>query len=768
MVCPGAGSPGAGARVRLTMPGMVRILRAAARVHLPAIAVLCVATAGTLLVTWQLDGIVRTKDEERFSNSADRLQDAVQARIEMYVAMLRAGAALFDVAPDLSEEAFREFVVRLEIRERYPGIQGIGFTRRVLPDELPALESSRRASGHPDFSVWPDDPRDEYHAIVYLEPLDRRNRAAIGFDMFTEEVRRQAMARARDTGEPAASGPVTLVQEIDGDVQHGFLIYMPVYAGGAVPLVLADRQDRLLGFVYSPFRAGDLFAGILGGDRHPRAGFDLFDDGAPDLRLYRTSPRENPWFTTSREVDVEGRPWTLSIFSLEALEESSSAALVPLVRWSGILISLLLAALVALQTQARQRLETQAEILAGLYARVQQLLESERLARGDAERVSRLKDEFLATLSHELRTPLNAIQGWAHVLGLPALPPAKRDHALDAILRSAHMQARLIEDLLDMSRIISGRIRLESHEVRLGDALDASISAVRPAAESKGVTIDLRPEGDSPVVRGDANRLQQVFGNLLSNAVKFTPAGGRVTVTPRVLQGHAVVDVVDTGIGIDQEFLPHMFERFRQGDGSITRRHGGLGLGLSIAKSLVQLHGGTIAAASQGIGHGATLTVTLPLAPAAAPDAPEPPPAPELSAVPLVPDMLAGLTVLAVDDDADARELMRNMLTAYGAEVVVAADAEEALETFRRQPDRFRLLVSDIGMPGMDGYGLLREIRRHGGRGSSIPAVAVTAYASAEDAARARAAGYRVHVPKPATPHDIVAACAIAGDRVVL
>jgi CheY-like chemotaxis protein len=281
------------------------------------------------------------------------------------------------------------------------------------------------------------------------------------------------------------------------------------------------------------------------------------------------------------------------------------------------------------------------------------------------------------------------------------------------------------------------------------------------------VSLDVRVEEPPVMVSGDASRLQQVFWNLLSNAIKFTPAGGHVTVVQRIVQGQACVEVSDNGHGIDPVFLPYVFERFRQADGSITRRHGGLGLGLSIARSLVQMHGGTIEAASGGLDQGSTFFVRIPLAVATrTPDA-DVSRAPTLSRVPLSAGMLAGLSVLAVDDDEDARVLVRDILTSYGADVMVAADAETALELFRRRTRPFDLLVSDIGMPGMDGYALLRALRVEAGD-RPVAAVAVTAYASAEDSARVYAAGYRIHVPKPATPHEIVAACAIASERVVV
>lgn len=725
-----------------------------ARSHWPAICVLLTGVAVTSVVADQLERTTHARDQERFARDVDRLQDAVSSRLDTYVAMLRAGAALANVTPGFGAGTFRGFVEGLELQSLYPGIQGVGFTRRVPARNLPSLIADRRAAGDAAFQVWPEGQRGEYHAVVHLEPLDRRNAAAIGYDMFTDPTRREAMERARDTGEPAASEPVTLVQEIEGNVQPGFLIYMPVYEAGSVPATLEERRAQLLGFVFSPFRAGDLFAGILGTGNRPRTGFELVDARSPDVVLHRSSVADAPRFTTTRHIDAAGSPWIASMFSLPALEDDSAAGLVRVTIWTGLGISLLLSVLVALQTKARHRIERSD-------AQVQQLLANERTARSEVERVSRLKDEFLATLGHELRTPLNAIQGWAHMLTTAALSDEKKRHAVATILRNATMQAKLIEDLLDMSRIVSNRVRLDPHRLDLVEVIEAAIGTLRPTADAKGITIAWAFTA-APQLHGDAGRLQQVFWNLLSNAVKFTPAGGHVDVSLRSHGTHAIVEVRDTGVGIAPEFLPRAFDRFRQADGSITRQQGGLGLGLSIVKSLVELHGGSVGAISAGLHQGATFTVTLPVAAATRADAAGPVHAPVRPCVPPARDVLAGVRVLAVDDDADARDLLRDILAEYGARVSVAASAAEALRVFHADPRAIDLLVSDIGMPETDGYELITEIRRAPRQlGGAVPAIAVTAFAGVDDHARALAAGYQSHIAKPVTPHEVVAACAM-------
>jgi PAS domain S-box-containing protein len=379
------------------------------------------------------------------------------------------------------------------------------------------------------------------------------------------------------------------------------------------------------------------------------------------------------------------------------------------------------------------------------------LLQSERQAREEAERASAVKDEFLATLSHELRTPLNAILGWVRILEKRPDDGAMAKEAIGVIARNARAQADLIADLLDMNRIMSGKVRLDLHDVTLADAVAQAIEGIRPAADGKqiGLTSALDPEIET--VRADAVRLQQVMWNLLSNAVKFTPKGGSIRVTLSRVDNQAEIVVSDTGAGIDPQFLPYVFERFRQWDSSTTREHGGLGLGLSIVKHLVDLHGGTVKAESRGTGHGATFTIRLPTDVSALP-AVHRPPRREAVGRPSEEEIdLEGVTILAVDDQPDARELLRVVLERCHAKVITAASAEEALDLLESaRPD---IVLCDIGMPGKDGYGFIRDVRH---RHDQVPALAVTAFAHKEDRIRALRAGYQGQIAKPIEPAELV------------
>ncbi|HEY0338051.1 MAG TPA: PAS domain S-box protein [Burkholderiales bacterium] len=396
-----------------------------------------------------------------------------------------------------------------------------------------------------------------------------------------------------------------------------------------------------------------------------------------------------------------------------------------------------------------------------------QLLDSERAARAEAERASAMKDEFLATLSHELRTPLSAILGWSQVLRRGVRSERDLQQGLETIERNARIQTQLIEDLLDMSRITSGKLRLDIQPVEPVPFIEAAIETVRPSADAKGVRLEKMLDAAAGPISGDASRLQQVVWNLLSNAIKFTPKGGTVQVLLERVNSHVEISVADTGIGIAPEFVPHVFERFRQADASMTRSFGGLGLGLAIVKHLVELHGGTVNVKSPGEGLGTTFSVHLPVAVVHRsidkgerlhPRAPKP-----LSMDFEYAD-LSGIKVLVVDDEADARGLIERVLTECNAHVTTAISADEALTLMEREtPD---VLVSDIGMPGVDGYEFLRRVRSmsHATAGR-LPAIALTAFARSEDRTRALRAGFLVHVSKPVEPSELVATVASVAGR---
>ena len=392
--------------------------------------------------------------------------------------------------------------------------------------------------------------------------------------------------------------------------------------------------------------------------------------------------------------------------------------------------------------------------------------ENERLYR-QAEESSRLKEEFLATISHELRTPLSAILGWARMLRMGQLSPENSAKALDTIERNARAQAQLVDDLLDVSRIVTGKLRMDVRPSDPNSFIDAAVEAVKPAAQAKGVRVQKVVDTGLISIPGDPVRLQQVVWNLLSNAIKFTPRGGRVQIRSERVNSHLEIVVSDTGQGIDPDFLPHVFDRFRQADQKTSRQHGGMGLGLAIVRHLVEMHGGSVSARSEGEGKGATFTVMLPIAPVyqVDPSAGRVHPAardllPQHDAT----DRLDDLRILVVDDEVDTRELLKQGLEYCGATVTLAGSAAEALQIITaRTPD---VLISDIGMPGVDGYDLIKQVRGlPASRGGKVPAIALTAYTRVEDRLQALRAGYDMHVPKPVELAELVAVAVSAARR---
>ena len=436
------------------------------------------------------------------------------------------------------------------------------------------------------------------------------------------------------------------------------------------------------------------------------------------------------------------------------------------------------------QYQARDMLATYARLADSerqATAAMNATLGRERVARSDAELANRMKDEFLATLSHELRTPLSAILGWSQMLRRDNVRPETLRGGLDTIERNARAQTKIIEDLLDMSRIISGKISLDAQRSDLGQIVRAAVETVRAALVAKEIDLDVAPElldGAIPIL-ADPNRMQQVFWNLLSNAIKFTPRHGTIRLGLGREQSQWQVRVADSGEGINADFLPFVFDRFRQADASITRRHGGLGLGLSIVRQLVELHGGQVGVTSGGADAGSTFTVSLPVR--ALHQATLPTPAPRDDDAASDREGVApadgqatfgadegirfdGLRVLVVDDEPDAREMVGHLLATYGATVTAAASVSDAMAAIEASPPQ--LIVSDIGMPGEDGYSLIARVREHPTPIiAALPAIALTAYARAEDRVRALRAGFHTHVPKPIEPSELVAVIATLSTR---
>ena len=893
------------------------------RVWLPYIVL-----GGTLLLTvFSSDYAAisaRARDQLQFENAVQRTQDEIKNRLETYTALLRSGSGLFAATGQVTRSQFQAYVNRLGLRQRYPGMQGIGYAQRITSADAESVVTNLRQQGLPNFSIRPaSPPRDEFFPIVYLEPTDQRSQGAIGFDMFSQATRRAAMERARDSGNPAASGRVILIQEVEATQQAGFLLYLPVYQKGSIPETVAARRAMLIGFVYSPFRADDLLRGIFNGQTSSPVDFEVYDGTqlSPENLLHRRSQlNQSPKFTTTRTFEVAGRPWSLVFVSRPELELDSRSQQAPLIFGGGILISFVLFGVTRAQMQARlaaeraaadlreseaalrqsesglqrlvdvntqtnQRLgflygmsssllihEQPSRFISSLFNQlskqlrlevyVNYLFDSERqmlhlhsysgmsdadaleiewLALGQSvcgivardrtpivieqvqqsesdqailvrsigvtayacyplaardqligtlafgtrnrsnfdadelalmrvvcdqvataleraqllaelqrqtqelKQANRMKDEFLATLSHELRTPLNAMQGWTTMLRTRKLDADTTARALESVDRNTKSLAQLIEDVLEVSRIITGKLRLKLSQVSLAQVIVGAIETVRSSAEAKEIQIESQSDPTVSTIVGDVTRLQQVVWNLLSNAIKFTPKGGRVEISLVTEGSDAKITVSDTGQGISPEFLPYVFDRFRQADSSTTRSYGGLGLGLAIVHHIVEMHGGTVHAHSLGDGTGATFTVRLPLKRTEDKEVNT-----EVTKT-RQPSSIKDVRVLVVDDETDARELVTTALESAFAIVTSVSTVREALEVMQHHPPD--ILISDIGMPDEDGYALIRQIRD---RGEQIPAIALTAYAGIDNRELAIAAGFQQHLAKPFNPDELV------------
>jgi signal transduction histidine kinase/CheY-like chemotaxis protein len=516
-----------------------------------------------------------------------------------------------------------------------------------------------------------------------------------------------------------------------------FVVLVPVYRVGLPVHSVDTRQQALFGFIFSPFSADDLFQHIAANASTPIA-FEVYDgNNARSASLLGGPARTTNAVTyqSTEGVNVAGRNWLVIVSSTEPVITAGSRAAVATLA-GGLLLSILL--LLTMRAQVRAW-ETSARHEMELLASQEALRKSEALAQA----TDRAKDEFLATLSHELRTPLNTILGWVTMLRTGAVRAERRPHALAVIERNAHLQSELIEDLLDISRIVTGKVRLRLRPVEVTPIVAAAVESLRPSAEVKGVALHAPSTTDSLVARVDPQRLQQIVWNLVSNAIKFTPPQGRVDVELSKDDRHVHLSVRDTGIGIAPEFIPHVFERFRQADSSTTRPHSGLGLGLSIVRHLVELHGASIEASSEGPTRGAHFTVHLPVAPAAAVSSPV-----AVVARHLLPSAaLQGVRLLVVDDDPGTRELLTEALGIAGASVRTAESAAEAVQVLAT--DGADVLISDIGMPGEDGFSLVRQVRAMTGPVAKIPAVALTAFARSDDRDRAIDAGFQMYLAKP-------------------
>ena len=549
----------------------------------------CVLTA-TAVTT------IATRQELAIANGfqADTLavQRVTQVQLDTIVGVTHASAALLNASPEINFREFRAFISGLQLRERYVGVKGIGFAPRVPANMVHTFVRSMSLDGIADLKVRPEATRPEYFPAVLLEPRDDDNRSSIGFDLGSEPEQLDAMSRAADTNTPAIT-ELLAVNSTAGRSTREFVLYLPIYRRGVPVDSVQQRRRALVGFVFSRLSPDVIFSDSIAAATVRYLDIAIYDSTRNTNALLVSSGEGKGSVQSSATLSIGGRQWLLIASSRHA----STVPLPPEAQRTfvvGALVSLLLFALMRAQVRAWQTAERHA---------------------AELQAADRAKDEFLAVLSHELRTPLNAMLGWLSMLRSGSVRDDRRAHALDIIDRNARAQAQLIDDLLEVSRILMGKMRLDKRPLSVLSAISAVIDSLRPTAEAKGVTLHGLDAADANkfMISADVGRFAQIVTNLVANGVKFTQPGGAVWVNVEPDGDKVKISVRDTGIGIAPEFLPFVFDRFRQADASPTRSHSGLGMGLAIVRDLVLLHGGRIDAHSGGLNQGSLFVVTLPL-----------------------------------------------------------------------------------------------------------------------------------------------------------
>lgn len=572
--------------------------------------VLTISIIFTVAISYFYYSSAKKNDFERFQNETLRVKGEIESKLETYKALLRAGRSFFYSTDEVNREKFKQFVDNLNLRKNYQGVLAIGFTKVFKPEEKDALIKKMKSEGFDNFTLTPNTPRDEYQAIIYVEPFDERNQKAIGFDMSSEKTRQIALDSARDTGIHSVSGKVILIQENEINKQNGFLMFFPVYKSKSTPQTIEERKKEIDGFIYSPFRAGDFINDVIQTSEINDISCRIYDNELLEENFLVSRNEEikitDDYFIGQNEVLVGGRNWIITYSPTNKFYRQSLTWWTPIIFILGLGISVVLFYLSLSQSKTNQRLIKTAYELA-------QTGENEKEARQIAEKSSQVKDDFLATVSHELRTPLNAISGWVNILQMDNVEAETKEKAINIINKNIRQQVNLIDQMIIFSDMDSFLSQTNWQKFSLNELITHCINESIVQISKKKLNLVKNLSDEELFINGDREKVKKVLNILLENSIKFTPENGEIMVNLDLKDNEAILEFIDTGEGINPELLPNIFEGFKQSDTSSVRKYGGLGLSLAISKKIIESHQGTIKIESEGKNLGSKITTIFPI-----------------------------------------------------------------------------------------------------------------------------------------------------------